>query len=45
MLLLVVPLVVSISFFPIADIDSRRGGIIHVQPENLLSLVESLRAH
>jgi hypothetical protein len=35
----------SISFFLIADIDSPRGGVIHVQPENLLSLVESLRAH
>ncbi len=31
--------------FSIADIDSPRGGIIHVQPENLLSLVASLRAH
>jgi hypothetical protein len=44
-LLIVLPLVVSISFFLIADIDSPRGGIIHVHPENLLSLVESLRAH
>ena len=44
-LLRVLPLVVSISFFLIADIDSPRGGIIRVQPENLLSLAESLRAH
>jgi hypothetical protein len=44
-LLRVLPLVVSISFFLIADIDSPRGGIIHVQPENLLSLVNSLGAH
>ena len=44
-LLRVLPLVVSISFFLIADIDSPRGGIIHVQPENLLSLVASLRVH
>ena len=43
--LLVLPLVVSISFFLIADIDSPRGGVILVHPENLLSLVESLRAH
>ncbi len=43
LLLQVLPLVVSISFFLIADIDSPRGGVIHVQPENLLSLVESLR--
>jgi len=45
MLLLVLPLVVSISFFLIADIDSPRGGVILVNPQNLASLVESLRAH
>lgn len=45
MLLLVLPLVVSISFFLIADIDSPRGGVINVHPQNLLSLAESLRAH
>jgi hypothetical protein len=39
-----VPLVVSISFFLIADIDSPRGGVIHVHPENLLSLAGSMRA-
>lgn len=44
-LLLIVPLVVSISFFLIADIDSPRGGVIRVHPQNLLSLAESLRAH
>ncbi len=43
-LLLVLPLAVSISFFLIADIDSPRGGIILVRPENLLSLADSLRA-
>ena len=43
-LLLVLPLVVSISFFLIADIDSPRGGFIRVHPQNLESLVESLRA-
>jgi hypothetical protein len=45
LLLLVLPLVVSIAFLLIADIDSPRGGIIHVSPQNLLSLSESLRAH
>jgi hypothetical protein len=40
---LVLTLVVSISFFLIADIDSPRGGIIRVQPQNLLSLSQSLR--
>ena len=39
---LVLTLVVSISFFLIADIDSPRGGIIRVQPQNLVSLSQSL---
>jgi hypothetical protein len=43
-LFVIVPLVVSISFFLIADIDSPRGGTIRVVPENLLSLAESLHA-
>jgi len=45
LLLLVLPLVVSISFFLIADIDSPRGGVIRVNPHNLVRLVESLGAH
>jgi len=44
-LLLVLPLLVAIAFFLIADIDSPRGGVIRVKPQNLVSLVESLRAH
>ena len=44
-LLLVLPLVVSISFCLIADIDSPRGGVIRVNPQNLISLSESLHAH
>ena len=44
-LLLVLPLVVSISFSLIADIDSPRGGVIRVQPQNLVSLAESLPAN
>jgi len=44
-LLLVLPLVVSIAFFLIADIDSPRGGLVRVAPQNLLSLSESLPAH
>jgi hypothetical protein len=39
---MVLTLVVSISFFLIADIDSPRGGVIRVQPENLMSLSQSL---
>ena len=42
---LVLPIVVSISFFLISDIDSPRGGIIHVPPQNLTSLSRSLHGH
>jgi len=44
-LFFVIPLVVSISFFLIADIDSPRGGMVRVRPENLMILSESLRGH
>src|ERR1019366_10660109 len=41
-LLLILPLIVSIAFLLIADIDSPRGGLIHVYPQNLLSLSASM---
>ncbi|MCC8992093.1 MAG: hypothetical protein LM550_00020 [Candidatus Contendobacter sp.] len=44
-LLLVLPLVVSIAFMLVADIDTPRHGVIRVNPQNLISLAESLRAH
>ncbi len=44
LLFLVLPLAASISFFLIADIDSPRGGIIRVLPQNLLRLSQSLNA-
>lgn len=44
LLLLVLPLVVAIAFFLIADIDSPRSGVIRVVPQNLVSLSESLRS-
>lgn len=44
-LFLVQPLVVSIAFLLIADIDSPRGGLIHVSPQNLISLSQGLRAN
>jgi hypothetical protein len=44
-LLLVLPLVVSVAFYLIADLDSPRKGIIRVQPQNLLSLSQSLQGH
>jgi len=44
-LFVVLPLIVSIALALIADIDSPRGGFIRVNPQNLLNLSESLRAH
>jgi len=41
-LLMVLPVVVAISFLLIADIDAPRGGLIHVAPQNLASLYQSL---
>jgi len=43
--LFVFPVVVSVSFFLIADLDSPRGGVIHVHPHNLLATAEAIRAH
>jgi hypothetical protein len=43
-LLFILPLLVSISFLLIGDIDSPRGGLIRVQPENLMSLDQSFQA-
>ena len=42
---MVLPLVLSIAFAFIADIDSPRRGIIRVRPQNLISLAQSLHAH
>ena len=43
MLLMVLPVLVSVAFFLIADIDSPNGGVIRVAPQNLISLAESWR--
>jgi len=43
-LLLILPFIVAISFFLIADVDSPRAGVIRVHPQNLESLAQSLRA-
>jgi hypothetical protein len=37
----ILPLIVSVSFFLIADLDSPRGGVIRVSPQNLMSLFSS----
>jgi hypothetical protein len=43
-LFMVLPLVVAISFFLIADIDSPRGGLIRVYPQNLERLQSGFHA-
>jgi hypothetical protein len=40
----VLPAVISIAFFLIADIDSPRGGLIRVTPVNLLDTAQSMHA-
>jgi hypothetical protein len=42
-LFMVLPLVVAVSFFLIADIDSPRGGVIRVHPQNLKRLQAGLK--
>jgi hypothetical protein len=41
-LIIILPFLLSVAFFLIADIDSPRRGIIRVHPQNLISLQESL---
>jgi hypothetical protein len=41
--LFVLPAVVSLSFFVIADLDSPRGGVIRVYPQNLVAASQSMR--
>jgi hypothetical protein len=42
--LLVLPVIASIAFFLIADIDSPHGGVIRVTPHNLISTSQLMRA-
>jgi len=42
-LALVLPLIVSASFFLIADIDSPRAGVIRVSPQNLIALSQTMK--
>jgi hypothetical protein len=44
-LLFILPITVSLSLSLIADIDSPRGGLIRVVPQNLISLQQSLTAN
>lgn len=43
MIFLVLPFIVSTAFYLIAEIDSPRNGVIHVVPENLVRLSQSLQ--
>jgi hypothetical protein len=43
LLLTIMPVLISTAFLLIADIDSPRGGVIRVSPENLASLSQQLR--
>jgi hypothetical protein len=45
LLFLILPVVLSVSLFLIADIDSPRRGVIHIRAQNLESLAQSLNAH
>jgi len=42
--LFVLPLIMSIAFFLIADLENPRGGVIQVQPQNLLAALQSMKA-
>jgi hypothetical protein len=44
LVLSVVPVVASIAFFLIADIDSPRGGVIRVTPNNLIAVSQTMSA-
>jgi hypothetical protein len=43
-LFMVLPVALSISLFVIADIDSPRGGVTHLQPQDLQLLIDSLHS-
>jgi hypothetical protein len=43
LLYMILPVALSLSLFLISDIDSPRRGLIHVRPQNLISLANSLR--
>jgi hypothetical protein len=42
-LLFILPFVISIAFFLIADLDSPRGGVIRVHPQNLQASAQSMK--
>jgi hypothetical protein len=44
LIIFILPVVVSVSFYLIADLDSPRGGAIRVHPQNLLIAQRSMNA-
>jgi len=42
--LLILPVIMSIAFFLIADIDSPNGGVIQIAPQNLIAVLQSVEA-
>jgi hypothetical protein len=40
----ILPVVISISFFLIADVDSPRSGLVRVAPQNLIDVAQSMHA-
>jgi hypothetical protein len=39
---MIFPTMIAIAFFLIADIDSPRGGVIRIDPRNLIDLKQSI---
>jgi hypothetical protein len=39
---MIFPIMISIAFFLIADIDSPRGGVIRIDPRNLIDLKHNM---
>jgi len=44
LLFLILPIAISVTLFLMADVDTPSGGVIRLHPQNLVSLVESLRS-
>ena len=41
----IMPILIAVAFSLIADIDSPRGGIIRVQPQNIQAFADALKPH
>ena len=41
-LFMIFPMMIAIAFFLIADIDSPRGGVIRIDPRNLIDLKQNI---